>query len=366
MPPGNKATNVRNLVLEVTGRCNHACTHCYNPWRAEAVRPAAAPLLSRDEWSSAILAACEDAPISQVAVSGGEPLLRPDTPDIAADLQQLGLNVVVITNGARLTEACLRRFPAGCTFETTLFSDQAALHDQLAGRPSFARVLWNLARLRRYGHHLVVVCVVTRQNAHVVGRVIRLGVALGAQAVMLNRVNVTRRLYREAADLVPTSAQLRACLHEANEAAALYGVTVPVSVPVPPCVVDPTPFRNLHFGWCPRGGPDAYYAYGASGDIRPCNHSTRVLGNVKVHRLRDVADGERARAFWGAAPVECADCDHPLKDKCLGGCLAAADECFGTPARRDPYVELCQARAPGGRADDSRQASVKEAGAAGA
>jgi hypothetical protein len=123
----------------------------------------------------------------------------------------------------------------------------------------------------------VVAYVITRRNAHAVGGVIRLGIALGAQAVMLNRVNVTRQLYREHGDLVPTAAQLRECLQTADEAAARYGITVLVSIPVPPCVVDPTPYSNLHFGWCPRGSAEAYYTIGVSGDIRPCNHSTRSL-----------------------------------------------------------------------------------------
>ena len=69
----------------------------------------------------------------QVALSGGEPLLRPDLPGIVNDLTAEGLGVVVITSGALLTDKLLEQCPATVQFEFTLFSTDERLHDRIAG-----------------------------------------------------------------------------------------------------------------------------------------------------------------------------------------------------------------------------------------
>jgi radical SAM protein with 4Fe4S-binding SPASM domain len=111
-----------------------------------------------------------------------------------------------------------------------------------------------------------------------------------------------------------------------------------VSVPIPPCVIDPADFTHLHFGWCPRGRRGAYYTVGCTGLLRPCNHSSRVLGDLRRHSFAEIVSQPRTREFWRPVPPECLECDHPLKGSCLGGCPAAADECYGTRQRVDPFV----------------------------
>jgi pyrroloquinoline quinone biosynthesis protein E len=287
-----------------------------------------------------------DAPIEQVALSGGEPLLRPDLPEIAGDLAGLGLATVTITNGTLLDQARLRRFPAESMFEITLFSADEDLHNRLAGRDVFEGVLENLVGLRRAGHRFVLACVVTRLNWQATGRTIRLGVALGAEAVLLNRINLSRRVFDSDPRLAPTAAQLRWSLRAAEALAAKYGVPIAVAVPVPPCAADPRDYPNLHFGWCPRGARDAYHTISSTGLVRPCNHSSRVLGDLRRQDFAEIVRGPAARAFWKPVPPECRECHHPLKHRCRGGCPAAADECFGDRTRIDPYVELQRRGAP--------------------
>jgi radical SAM protein with 4Fe4S-binding SPASM domain len=167
-----------------------------------------------------------------------------------------------------------------------------------------------------------------------------LGVALGAQAVLFNRINLSRWVFARKKNLVPNAFQLRSSLREADELSAKYGIPVAVSVPVPPCVANPGDYPHLHFGWCPRGGNDAYFTISHDGYLRPCNHSSVVLGDLRKQGFADIVTGKKALDFWASTPIECQECEHPLKSKCLGGCPAAAHECYGTAARRDPFVEL--------------------------
>lgn len=284
---------------------------------------------------------CET-PLRQVGLSGGEPLLRPDLPEIAADLNAEGLSVVVITNGTLLTEEVLDRFPAETIFEFTLFSIDAQLHDRIAGRPgAFQKVIRGIQCAARRHFRLALACVINRLNTHDVMQTIELGIALKAEAVLFNRINLSRSTLPLADQLVPSVHQLREALDGAEEASRRYGITVAVSVPIPPCVLDLTRYQYLQFGWCPRGGKDAYYTVSYNGMLRPCNHSSVILGDLRTEDFGAIVRRESTRAFWRPVPPECQRCQHPLRDLCRGGCLAASHECYGTAARIDPFVPLC-------------------------
>ena len=177
-------------------------------------------------------------------------------------------------------------------------------------------------------------------RAKEVGPTIDLAIAIGADAVLLNRVNLARNTIGRARELVPEAALLGEALGQAEDRAARHGVAVSVSVPVPPCVVDPRPYRHLHFGFCPRGGPESYYTVGWNGRVRPCNHSSVILGDLGRSGFAEIVSGRKAREFWRLVPPQCSQCEHPWKDRCRGGCPAAADECTGRRDRMDPFVPL--------------------------
>ena len=283
-----------------------------------------------------------DTPLRQVGLSGGEPLLRPDLPEIASDLVSEGLSVVVITNATLLTEELLKRFPRDTLFEFTLFSVDAALHDRIAGRPgAFKKVIRGVELAGRQKFRLALTCVINRLNAHDVFRTIELGIALRVEAVLFNRINLTRAMLPAARRLVPSREQLQAALGAAEEAARRYGIAVAVSVPIPPCVADVRQYPHLHFGWCPRGGAGSYYTVSYNGLLRPCNHSSVILGDLRTERFADIVTREATRAFWQPIPPACRQCADPLRDSCRGGCPAASHECYGRADRVDPFVTRC-------------------------
>jgi radical SAM protein with 4Fe4S-binding SPASM domain len=250
-----------------------------------------------------------------------------------------GLGVVVITNATLLTDELLDRFPPGVLFEFTLFSADSELHDRIAGRPgAFRRVIQGVQRAARRNFRLVMACVVNRLNFHEVLRTIELGIALRAEAVLFNRINLSRATLASADELVPSVEQLRQALEAAEDAAHRYGVAVAVSVPIPPCVLNLSPYKHLHFGWCPRGGRQAYYTVSYNGLLRPCNHSSAILGDLRNEGFAKIVARESTRAFWRPLPSECRQCPELLRDSCRGGCPAASHECYGSADHIDPFV----------------------------
>jgi radical SAM protein with 4Fe4S-binding SPASM domain len=337
------------VVVEVTEACPHACVHCYNYWREDRALVLSPETLRRKDILKLVRKIRRDAPLRVVALSGGEPLLRPDAAGICTDLVNDGLSVAVITSGALLTRARAAQFPAGTTFEITLFCADAALHDRIVGRAgAFQRVLQGAASALENGCTLVASVVLNRLNAGHARDAFELGIALGADAFLLNRMNFSKLTLPHAGRLGPTVEQLKDALDAAEAVAVEYEAAISVSVPVPPCVIDPAPYSHLHFGWCPRGGAKAYYTVSHNGLLRPCNHSSVVLGDLRKHSFKELVHSRKASSFWAPVPPECRTCTHPLRDSCLGGCPAASDECYGTRQRVDPLVNLVRQAAESG------------------
>ena len=334
------------LVVEVTEACPHACVHCYNYWREDRAPVLSPETLRRKDILKVVRKIRRDAPIRVVALSGGEPLLRRDIAGICTDLVSDGLNVAVITSGALLTPARAARFPVGTTFEITLFGADAALHDRIVGRAgAFGRVLNGVASAQERGCSVVASVVLNRLNAGHTRDALELGIALGADAFLLNRMNFSRLTLPQASQLGPTVEQLKGALSAAEAVAVEYQASISVSVPIPPCVIDPAPYSHLHFGWCPRGGAQAYYTVSHNGLLRPCNHSSVVLGDLRRRPFEELVNSRKAVEFWAPIPSECQECTHPLRDVCRGGCPAASDECYGTREQVDPFVQLASQEA---------------------
>src|SRR5438105_11377254 len=84
-----------NVHLELTYRCNWRCVFCYNP-RHHDLRA-----LTTAEW----LTVLDDLRVLgtlTIALTGGEPLTRPDFFDIAAAVRARAFALRIFTNGALL------------------------------------------------------------------------------------------------------------------------------------------------------------------------------------------------------------------------------------------------------------------------
>ena len=91
-----------------------------------------------------------DAPVETVALSGGEPLLRPDLPDIVSRIRKRGITVAIISNGELLTEALIEQLGSDVTFEITLLSCTPETHDRLTGHPgAWTAAVDAMANLRK-------------------------------------------------------------------------------------------------------------------------------------------------------------------------------------------------------------------------
>ena len=333
----------RSFVLELTRRCNHRCAYCYTSWGAPELHYAGHGGESNVRQIERIVERLkEETPVEDIALSGGEPLMRRDLAQIVAFIARRGITPIVITNGSLLTPERIDELAPHCGFEVTLLSTRREVHDALTGnRGSWDAVVEGMTKLGERDVSFVAAFIATRQNYRDVYQTGELAMILGAKALMYNRMNVGAFNGRRVAELLPTAAMVRENLDDLERLATAYGLPVAASVVIEPCVVDVRKYERISFGWCPLGGGDSYFTIDPVGNVRICNHSPTILGNLLHDRFADIYYGHPyLTEFAETLPAECTGCDPELLALCRGGCKAAAEQYYGTLARVDPFVTL--------------------------
>jgi radical SAM protein with 4Fe4S-binding SPASM domain len=339
---------IQSLIFEITPRCNHACLHCYNVWHGADGQPTGYPHgeLGTERTLALLGKALDEAECAHVTLTGGEPLLRADLPAILDYLRGRNLPVTIISNGRLLDESaavdCLDRGVG--LFELPLLSHQRDVHDRLSGAPgAWDSVLDAMANVRLHHGRFAAAFVATRLNIEHAAEVMKLAFAFGAQAVMFNRFNPGGRGRVNLDLLLPTADQVRRALAAVDAAAAVYGLPVSCSIPIQPCLVDTRAFPHIGFAYCAAGGERAYYALDPVGNLRPCNHTPQILGNLFEESFADLIDSARMECFTQAGPAFCAACAR--RADCQGGCKAAAQVCYGSLSDEEPFLKMNRERA---------------------
>lgn len=324
------------LLLEVTQRCNLDCKYCYNVWKGATGYPAGE--LSTREMRALIEKVLRETRCPSLAITGGEPFVRDDIPELIRAARSSGAEVNVVTNATLLDGDLARRsVEAGArAFEVTLLSSERDVHDALARRRAFDATLAGISNILAAGGAITVSFVATKANLRDLRGAIELAVALRARGFVFNRFNPGGEGLRWVEELLPTVAEIAEALEVAQKAREEYGIPIACLVPIPPCAIDPARFPGLHFGACPLGTRDTYFTIDPLGNLRPCNHSPTRLGNLLEERFYKLAGSEEVAAYARAVPRPCAGCRH-LRT-CRGGCRAAGEVCFGSPAAGDPWI----------------------------
>jgi radical SAM protein with 4Fe4S-binding SPASM domain len=316
--------------------------HCYNVWQGEP--PSAQTRYPRGELNTLqtldlLAKALDETGCHHVTLTGGEPLLRADLPILLDFLAVRNVQVTLISNGRLLKEmTAVSLINRGVgLFELPLLSHQRETHDRLSAAPgAWDLVLAAMTNIRLHRGRAVAVFVGTRLNIDHLYQTIRLAFAFGARAVMFNRFNAGGRGRTHLHELLPSIEQVRDALAAAESASVEFGIPIACSIPIQPCLIDTSTFPHLRFGYCAVGSEGAYYTLDALGNVRPCNHSATILGNLLEEPFGELVAPERLRGFVDAVPAGCSACR--VRATCQGGCKAAAQACFGAPSAVEPFL----------------------------
>jgi radical SAM protein with 4Fe4S-binding SPASM domain len=337
------------LFWETTLACNLSCRHC-----GSDCAPSAA---LADELTTAEVKAVFDGIARAynprritVAVTGGEPLLRPDVFEVAAHIARLGFRWGMVTNGLLMGGRAVELSKAAGMGSISVSLDGLqAQHEYLRGKGTFAPTVDAVRRLKQ-ANFLQILEVVTCPTAAVVERLdetYEFMRSLGVDGWRLLPLAPIGRV-RRSPELMLSGAQLRQLLDwlKAKRAAK----TAPLKV-----TLDEEGFLGDEYEREVRDMP--YFCFAgvhaasilANGDVSACPSVDRrfVQGNVRQRSFTDIWEREfrlyRDRSWMQRG--QCAGCNS------FADCLGNSFHLWESPDATGPaccHLRLLQQEQDGG------------------
>lgn len=324
------------LAIELTSYCNQKCGYCYNAWREDGGKALGA--LPTEQLVSLVDKALTEVEFDHVTLTGGEPFSRNDFFDVIGVCEGHGVKAHIISNGALITEDIAKRLapfkPLGV--QITLNGPTIELHEEHVGEGYFDRTIRGIKALQAHGVRVVGSIVITRKNARVVGEILQVWHELGIDHVALSRFSPAGYSAQFIAELLPSRSDMIAALEQAEPFGRDFGMSLQVTMPVPPCVIEHADYPNVTFGGCPIGTEMQEFSLGPKGELRNCTLATDSIGDTKTQSFAELVNHPTVTAYRDVTPEFCAPCPH--RSSCLGGCGAAAASVLGDIRGLDPFV----------------------------
>ena len=336
---------VPRLDFELITGCDHACGHCYNVWDASVGDAQAGypkGTLKGDAYLSMMRSAIEQSGAEHVTITGGEPLLRPDALDIIALACSLVPSVQLITNGSHVTPEVADRLAAlkVRSVQLTLLSADRARHDALKGAECFDDTVRAILDLLDRKVPVQVCFVSMRENWADLEGVMELCFALGVRAIAYNRMSPTGGAIHQVARLMPSVEEIEHNLDTAERLGPRWGIAVSTAMPIPPCLVRIERYRHVKFGFCSVGTHSPNIAIDPMGNVRSCNLSANILGNITRQGWPEIHAQPYLHTFPDKVPAMCRGCRY--ERSCQGGCKEAGFATFGDHGHPEPFLHLAQ------------------------
>ena len=156
------------VVWNVTKRCNLKCVHCY----AHATETATDDELSTEE-GKALIDDLAQFGVPVLLFSGGEPLVRPDLPELAAYAVQKGMRAVISTNGTLITKSLARTFKKiGLSYVGISIDGMEAINDRFRGVPgSYQKAIAGIENCKEAGIKVGLRFTINQANAEEIPRI---------------------------------------------------------------------------------------------------------------------------------------------------------------------------------------------------
>jgi pyrroloquinoline quinone biosynthesis protein E len=324
-------TGPLSLIAELTHRCPLHCLYCSNPIEMQR----ASDELSTEDWTRVFQQAAKLG-VLHLHLTGGEPLVRKDLPELIRAGREAGLYVNMITSGVGMTEQRLATLvDAGLEHLQLSFQDleeESANH--IAGTRSHAIKLALVPILRKFHLAFTVNLVVHRMNLDRLEDFIALAEDLGPDRLEIAHVQYYGWALKNRALLMPTEEQVLRALPIVEAARERLKGRIHLESVFPD-----------YFGSFPKacvgGWGRQMMLIDPAGQAMPCHSAAVIPGltfdNVRQHDLEWIwRDSAAFQCFRGDAWMSdtCLAC--PRKERDLGGCRCQAFMLTGDAEAIDP------------------------------
>src|SRR2546429_3950717 len=188
------ASDLRFLWLEVTGKCQLRCSHCY----ADSGPHGTHGSMTLADWRR-VLEQGARLGVSDVQFIGGEPTLHPALPELVRHARRCGLGIEVFSNLARtMSDELWNVFELpGVRLATSYYAADPVMHDRITTlQGSYRRTRRNIAEAGQRGIPLRVGVVAVDESQDVDAAIADL-TSLGVTDIKLDQLRQARRRGRD-------------------------------------------------------------------------------------------------------------------------------------------------------------------------
>jgi pyrroloquinoline quinone biosynthesis protein E len=327
------------LVSELSYQCPLHCPYCSNPLDIGGERYRQE--LETEDWIR-VFQEARRLGVLQLALTGGEPMLRRDLVELCAGAHEAGLYSSLITAGTLFTpERAEALRSAGLDHvQISIQSPDPEDNDRIAGNRSFEKKVAAARLAKELGFPLTINCVLHRQNLDRIEEVLDLALDLGAQRLELANTQYYGWAVANQDALLPTRDQLVRAEEAVDRFRERVGPEVDVLWVLPDLYEDlPKP--------CMGGWGRTTIVIAPNGDVLPCQAASTIPGlevaNVRRHPLEWIwTESDAFARFRGTDWMQepCRSCPLGRQEVDWGGCRCQALRLAGDAAATDPVCRF--------------------------
>jgi PqqA peptide cyclase len=327
------------LIAELSYQCPLHCPYCSNPTDIGAERYHSE--LETEHWIRTFRQA-RGLGVLQLALTGGEPMLRRDLVKLCEGARDAGLYSSLITAGTLFTRDRAQALKsAGLDHvQISIQSPDAEENDRIAGNRSFEKKIAAARLARELGFPLTINCVLHRQNLDRIEEVLDLTLDLDAQRLELANTQYYGWAVVNQEALMPSREQLRRGEEAVRRFRERVGPRVQVLWVLPDFYEDlPKP--------CMGGWGRTAMVVAPNGDVLPCQAASTIPGlefaNVRRHSLEWIwSDSPAFARFRGTDWMQepCRTCPLGRQELDWGGCRCQSLRLAGDAAATDPVCQF--------------------------
>lgn len=223
--------------------------------------------------------------------------------------------------------------------EITINSYNKTIHENINGiKGYFDKSIYAIKNLIANNIEVVVPIVITKYNVNDLEKTLEFIYNLGIKRIMINRYNIGGNGCNEYKDVLADVEELQEAYKKSQRFAEKYNLRLYSLVCTPYCVLNPDDYPNIVFSNCGFNNLNRRYTLSRNGNIRFCNHSPEILGNIFENKMIDILKSEKIKQWSEIEPVFCNDCSK--KNICQYGCRAASQQMGYGLEKEDPIVSI--------------------------
>jgi radical SAM protein with 4Fe4S-binding SPASM domain len=332
---------IQNLIFEISEVCNYNCKFCYNHFKTKEFYHS--PRLSYYQQIIKTLATINrQAKVGHISISGGEPLLVDRLMEVILFLKLKRISVSLLSNGYLLRKEHIKTIIdlKVSSIQIPILSHLEKTHDYLAGfEGAWKKSIESIKSILELNNEAATaVVVVTRVNLAEIYETLELITSLGCKRILINRFNIGGSGIANNQELALNKIDLQFLFKRLDEFSKKNEVVISSGVCTPVCIINPVDYPNVRFSFCNTNFLKRPITINFMGEVRFCNHSPFILGNIHKNNLSDILENKEIVNSYNIMPEFCKGCDHFLL--CNGGCRAASEQTGRTFANADPILNL--------------------------